>query len=85
MEELHRLYAEEGYRFLLQDHSKYSRYVKSAFEIEEGYRPVMEIENTFCRFPPILLGEIAQRLGKIRDDFVFVSISNSIQYPFDKR
>ena len=57
MEELHRLYAEEGYRFLLQDYLIYSHYRKSAFEIEEGYRPVMEIENTFYRLPPILLGD----------------------------
>lgn len=56
MEELHRLHVAEGYRFLVQDHWKYLQYRKSVFEIEEGYPPVMEIENTFYRFPPLLLG-----------------------------
>jgi glycosyltransferase involved in cell wall biosynthesis len=56
---------------------------REKYKIKEKYI-ILNVSNYFYGKGQENLGKISKYLRKMRDDFIIVSISNSIKYPYDK-
>lgn len=56
---------------------------REKYNIKEKY-VILNVSNYFYGKGQENLGKISKYLRKMRDDFIIVSISNSIKYPYDK-